>query len=555
MLERIAKPLSQALFLGAGLGMTSLLYIGAFYSHPAWDDFCVGWYSLEYSALDAAYIRYMGVSGKFTAYLWMGYFFEYIGAIEGRTIGPIFILLTSLAASIYLTTSLCPAADKQNRWRYYLAGVMLFATYTIYLRLNSGMFYWITGGFVYQMGIAFWWALLGGLIRVSTTAPKRPWLVMGLLGLWGFFTVGHAETVMVMTVVTISVLTVGIYAAQKPYKHYWGVTLLCVLLGTVMMFISPGNGSRIQKFPDSQNIGNTIRITLQGGYMFLSLGLVAMYTLQKLLPFQTELNEVIRKLQATLSKFPVWVVAMWAFGYLALPFVMFLPLGWSLGTLGPERSKTVFYAVWIVGWLPFYAAIATVSMQNVAGLPAAFDKLVSTVKRQNLVILFTTWLLISGLILAALLFPARQFNVRTLSVPHVIFVLMALSIYPSLAIGNVLLSGKSAIFDQVFRLGRSHVVMLCLTVFFLSFSNFKLFLQDYADGTWTRFDTHIEARYVSIDAALAAGELDLAVPELAISARPELTIMHGDITPRQNDWVNGCTAGYLGLDSIVAIEG
>ncbi|AGK97861.1 DUF6056 family protein [Clostridium pasteurianum] len=215
-----------------------MLYVHILHNMQLGDDFWFQQATRSYSLVDYLQLRYMNWTGRISAELIL-YFIFRDGGVVWKFINPLFITLMAYSISRIIVGK---KNDKNNyilNW-YICIGWLLISKSII---LDSIM--WITGSIVYL------WPMLAALVAAIpfVDALKKSYNKnFSILYIFcaAFASMGEEQIALVL-VVFITIINAHIYIRDKKIYKYLIIENIITIVGSVVLFIAPGNLIRNQE--------------------------------------------------------------------------------------------------------------------------------------------------------------------------------------------------------------------------------------------------------------------------------------------------------------------
>lgn len=213
----------------------SMLYVHILHSMMPGDDFWFHEVSRTYSLIDYLKLRYMNWTGRISAEV--GFYYIFMDdAFLWKFINPLFVTLTSYSISRIILGKKDYKERYMINW-YICIGIFLLSKHVI---LNSIM--WITGSIVYL------WMVLAALlafIPFADALDKNYSKKFNILYIFcGIFAALGEEQVALVLLAFVTITNIYIYIRDKKLYKYLILENFFILVGSVILFIAPGNTAR-----------------------------------------------------------------------------------------------------------------------------------------------------------------------------------------------------------------------------------------------------------------------------------------------------------------------
>lgn len=216
----------------------SMLYVHILHNMQPGDDFWFQQATRSYSLVDYLHLRYMNWTGRMSAELVL-YFIFIDGGVVWKFINPLFIALMAYSISRIIIGK---KSDKNNcilNW-YICLGCLLISKSIIF---DSIM--WVTGSIVYL------WPMLAALVAaipfVDTLNKNYNKNFSILYVFCAVFASMGEEQIALVLVAFITIINVHIYIRDKKVYKYLIIENIITIVGSVLLFIAPGNLIRNQE--------------------------------------------------------------------------------------------------------------------------------------------------------------------------------------------------------------------------------------------------------------------------------------------------------------------
>ncbi len=537
------------IFIGLILfGAVAILTAAAFFAHPVWDDFCYG----AAVAADGVYAfvrsRYFDITGKYGSLTLIGVLFSSLGAVEGHTTITILIIASTLAAFCYFCSVVL---QTHGRYQSLACGALLFTLYALSIRAIESMFYWSTGGIVYQIGFNLILVLVGYLIHIGSTPTARiPRISWGLVPLLAFVIAGFHELTMVLFLFILGIGMLISWIENSNTKYLWLAALLAGVIGGAFLYLAPGTQN---KAGTGFDIGSAMIIGVQGGGIYLGYAIMGLLLIYKLLPAQLKpqhkfaLTSIVSRRLLLLAMFCV-------------PLLAFAIMGGAFAADELHRTRHLSYTIYKRSHVGIYFILICGLFWIVPELNTLFTQFTNRLKQATAQ--RTTGFTLGVLIIFSGLYWGVGLGAAFLSMPTLsilelgryamLGLFFVLGLYPYLALVRAMSTDSTP--EWISRLARwgseSLLLKAAIVLFLVAISNFGSFTNHFYTGKMQNYHQVMEARYETIAEAKTTADTNVTVPSLVESNSPFLTIMRGDIAGSPDYWTNSCYAYYFDIESI-----
>lgn len=507
------------------------------FAHPVLDDFCVAVTVKTQNWITATYHSFLGFRGLFTS-IGMGYLYnQTFDLLDGYYFSLLGIFVITAFAYIFSARLYARYIGSKQAT---ILGLLLFALYLASVRVPSSMFHWQTAARSYQLGGATFIGLLALLIRYISRTKRPTPLAHITFGFAMFLSMGFAESVTILAFGVLTSVALVTWLINHPAKYLLLTTLIFAGLGTLIVVASPMFSGRLSSEDSARDWVNIIKIVVANGGSHLILGVACLATIQRILPFQKEINELRAGLSALFLSWQLPANLLIVATYSSLPFVAFFPQAVALGKAGPARSHTPLFALLIVGWLPFTISLSF--LHKAIGKWAPPQWSVRNVPKWARLVL----LLISAVFIYAIIsYAMKVFWPWYMETWQESIVQLIMTIFITLHSARLLDLDTSAIESGP----AFNVFSMACIVFLLAFSNVRYLSENFLNGRISNYNQVMTERFEILSEANRLGEKDVVVPFLQEDARPHYFVYVHDIK-HASFYANQCLAGYIGVDSI-----
>lgn len=217
----------------------------------------------------------------------------------------------------------------------------------LWLQVIPGMadgFYWHSGVVVYTWPLILFFFVAGALLR-----PNKGIALKIAAGLAAFLLVGFNEVAALLALLLTILYALSSGKSPKETQRWWLV--LAVIVGMVILLLSPGNAKRMDLFTEGGNLWQAVKISMISLIKLNGIQLQSMplWLLVIVLLPQLKKEFFNERLHAIVRLHP-WAIALAVQGLLLL--LLFIP-AWSMGINPPLRVYNFLSPLWLLGfwWL------------------------------------------------------------------------------------------------------------------------------------------------------------------------------------------------------------
>jgi hypothetical protein len=327
-------------------------------SFPAADDFCYAQNFVVEDLFSAMWRHYLNWSGRYFSYFLQGVYPLWLGMFESyRFIAPTLLVLGFLAM-LFLTSQVFRAP---GQWM--LKGTIaaaLLVTYLLGMPSTATGFYWLAGAITYQTGNILLLVMLAICIKLISgeTPPRTTWIVtLGVVIVAG---AGSNETSMLAILATIHIaffLAWRLGRSVRPWLCLLALAYLCFLV----VFLSPGNDTRVTAFPHAHDLLYALaRASHFGATQLLQWLEQPLFWIYLALLF----TGASRLMPACTGSAPLIIIA--GLTTLIIPFAGLFPSWWSMGGPAPDRTVNVVYLLFLLSASCATLLLATFPRKNIS---------------------------------------------------------------------------------------------------------------------------------------------------------------------------------------------
>ncbi|HXE95466.1 MAG TPA: DUF6056 family protein [Dongiaceae bacterium] len=342
-----------------------------FCAQPSADDFDFAYKVYHSGFLDSQYSWYNTWTGRYASTAAISAFVACFDFMKYYWLIPSF-LIPATFASFYLFVYIAGMGLVTNKQAAF-AGVILLSLYLSEVPTPAETFYWLAGGFTYQLGNILYLVSLAVLIRIVTDPAKSKLPCIMLICLLVTGISGFNETIMLLQTFVLA----GVTLLACKIKHpKWALSLFLFflsLLGVAVVAAAPGNSLRSQYFPLAHHFGPSLIQSIKFGFTDIahwakSFPLWAASFI--LIPDVAERVTEYRLLHNQNNRPKLLIVpSIW----LCLMIILYFPAFWSMGQAPPPRTLSIAYMIFILGWFPSLTALyVAMKMVPVRLSPAVF---------------------------------------------------------------------------------------------------------------------------------------------------------------------------------------
>lgn len=315
------------------------------YTHPSADDYSYAVLALKKGVVESQITWYQEWSGRYAATALISFsplFFSQIGLYK---LAPVFWILLTWASMVLFLSSILPGKSPKF---LLLTSTWVCTLYFCYMPEPTEGIYWYAGAATYQASaIVFLWTYYF-IIKAIQVKRKNIGINTLFAALIAVVLVGLNETSMLMHVA----LLLSLLLIIRFYHSYWSRSLLLILafslIGSLIVYVAPGNSVRISHFPTSQKFLAFGESLLYAGFSFwkwllLTPSLVILLVLSFYKPVEPQHTS-----WQNLRKIPPFVC--WLTYFIVLYLGIFVGF-WSLGFRPPPRTLNIIYLIFILGLL------------------------------------------------------------------------------------------------------------------------------------------------------------------------------------------------------------
>ena len=345
----LLKRIPPLLLLSVGAAVVIVFIMLAPYAHPSSDDLCLANGIQRDGLLKHLWLHYQEWSGRYSGNALYGTYPVMFGMFSGYKYIPVVLIISLIAASAFFLSSLFRLKIYDSR--VLLPSLCFIAVFLLGMLSPASGLYWMAGALSYQPANIFLLIILGLMFRLTYGQKQQGeyefTLIVLIIAM--VIAIGFNETSM-LALIAVSLLFMLLRLRDgRSVLWPWVVVLVTALVCFGIVYLSPGNEIRAAEFQQGQNIGRTIRGSLEigGRVLLIWISNPVLLTATLLVPFS-----VSRLYGASPQSFGIsrrWVFAMVVLT-LVIPFVFQIPAWWAMGGWAPARSIDAAYFVFLVSW-------------------------------------------------------------------------------------------------------------------------------------------------------------------------------------------------------------
>jgi hypothetical protein len=349
--------------VGAQLAVLGVAYGLVLFAHPQGDDFCLAVGTKRYGLVGAMTDTYTTWSGRITGLFVVYAYAALFDPVDGYGIRLAGMLTILLFASYMLVSSVL-GRGLSTRVRALTACSLVVLHWTGTPGIGEA-YYWWTGAVFNQLSLALAMLLVACLVRMPRV-DRAGWWAIAIGASLPIAAGLVAATHELYGLILGGVLLLGTWVAvttRHPNRLVWALTLAGAVGGLALVLLSPGNEIRMaveaerlaalaERRPGGDNplgVGGVLALAARLGFRYMRLWIFDAKLLSATIAFALGTAFlVVRPAWFDLSpvkwRFMIPVASIVALG------VGFMAPIWALRGPMPQRTLSVLYLVFLLGW-------------------------------------------------------------------------------------------------------------------------------------------------------------------------------------------------------------
>ena len=327
-----------------------------FFALPSADDFIYANRSSQYGVLGAVIFEFNHWAGRFFSTFLLTAYSHFFNLINQFWIIPVsLILLTYLSFRVFFSVL---KINLEKKYINFLA-LLLCTLFILTVPRLSQTFYWMAGGFTYQMGnilflfsVTLWirWHNHKDSIVFRTIAFI---LSIALVILYS----GTNETLALVSLVILFYIIFYLWHFKHKFNVFFLILFIVNLLTLLVIINAPGVASR-----GGAQLGQTGFIlssifSYYSGLKFFLLSSFVLYLVTASTPLVAFSNLVIKYLHHFFITLSGINKLLALFFYVSIFAVIYFPGYWARGDEPPQRALNILVLIAVLGWYPFVALV------------------------------------------------------------------------------------------------------------------------------------------------------------------------------------------------------
>ncbi|GFO64350.1 DUF6056 family protein [Geomonas paludis] len=334
-----------------------------FYAHPSADDFSFANKVVKEGFIGSQRSWYLAWCGRYASTAVISAFLALFTIPESIWLLPLFLIVTTCVSFVVLMLTIW---ESRQGLRVLCGGLLLTALYFSGLPSTSENMYWLAGGITYQLGNALYVLLLAALVRLHRCDKANCMKLTVATGVLVAMIAGMNETVMLLQAVTLIASLLIFFAGKSHHRYHVLVLTLISIMGAAIVAAAPGNAVRSSYFPMAHDILFSLRESARSAASsFLSWGKAPRLWLATVLWIAGTASVPRRTGLRVPAIAPVSAGVLW----ISATTATFFPAFWSMGCPPPDRTLSICYLLFVLGWFATVTLIAYWLPLDKADLP------------------------------------------------------------------------------------------------------------------------------------------------------------------------------------------
>lgn len=344
----------------------------ALYSHPALDDFGIGYHLRGLPMTQYVAEVYRHSSGRYSATLF-SVVLKFFGAYPQAYSALILFGLITFVLSVYgVAISVSRYASKGIGLALALGSFLVIAAFVNFPWPAEGIF-WLTGSIAYLYPVTLMSVLVALLCRLYARPPQAHWLQWAVAILIGFLIPGFSE----ITALLLPLVYIGVASALRApvLRWSWGGLGAAIVLGSLLTLASPAHFAQWKTLRSGHGVGSLVKAVAlaTGGTLYCLVNWLGNGLLLLLVMLGLPLATTLAQADTRFSLVHRLTRQLWLWPLLTLVgvWLAFLFCYTASGLAPALRVKNLLYLYFIAGGLlSAYGWVSRLGIGNLSRLVA-----------------------------------------------------------------------------------------------------------------------------------------------------------------------------------------
>jgi hypothetical protein len=328
------------------LFLTIVPYLAlAFFSHPAYDDFCNTVQQLKMGVLERQAFIYHNFDGRYFAVATGNLNpLRFVSFGGYKMLGLLIIVLTFLSIYAFVAALL----KNSSRIDKLLVSAFLMALFSNQVPEVTELYYFMTGLIVYQVPTILTMLFLAVAIRSTAYSGGARRALTALGCVLASAVVGSNETSMLILAMIIAVVAFYGWLNRAEYRWQWTIFLIVTMISAAVVIFAPGNAVRASLLPTGQHrLVYSLGMSLRQEVAFLSIwfsNFAFILSTILFIPTAARFTDFLPFKKTRIH--PLIMTGI----LLMLVFIGLFPAYWTMGMMGQHRTISTVYFFFLIGW-------------------------------------------------------------------------------------------------------------------------------------------------------------------------------------------------------------
>lgn len=327
------------------------------FAMPSADDFIYAQRSEQYGVLGAVVFEFNHWAGRYFSTFLLTSFSHFFNIIDDFWLVPVSLILLSLVSFYSFINALSTVFVLKYK---NILVLLLFIIYLLTIPRLSQTFYWLAGGFTYQVGnilfmfaATLWLKYSQSLFR---SFLSKAFFLVGNIILVILYS-GTNETLALVSIVILSYIILYELYFRKKISVFFLTLFLVNVLMVLIMVTSPGVAERGGEQLGQVGFIMSFVMSYFSGVKFLLLSCIILFLITASSSLREFSNLVISSVNPVIRKLLLKEKLIIIFFYVSLFAVVYFPGYWARGEEPPQRSLNILVLLAVLGWYPLLGII------------------------------------------------------------------------------------------------------------------------------------------------------------------------------------------------------